>query len=46
MPDWQTLCMAKRGCARTGALTASLELNQHQPFDLPKPRAEVDLASV
>ena len=38
--------MAKRGCARTGALTPSLELNQHQPFDLPKLRAEVDLASV
>jgi hypothetical protein len=38
--------MAKRGCARNGALTPSLELNQHQPFDLPKLRAEVDLASV
>ena len=38
--------MAKRGSARTGTLTASPELNQHPVFDLTKPRAEVDLASV
>ena len=38
--------MAKRGCARTGTLPASPELNQHLVFDLIKPRAEVDLASV